>query len=293
MTFLEEVKEELNNIRVKKTCCMASEIRAILMFGGVCYDGNVIFGTEDFALAKKFSSYLSKTCKINYPDRLDENAESYKFLIPDEILGELELDAYITIDEAIDIEKELCCMHAFVRGAFLASGSVSNPEKAYRMEIFSENERIVDKVYNILITMGVGVKKTKRKNLYVVYANTSESVQDMLKVTEAPNAVFTVLEAKVVKNKRNNTNRVINCDMANADRASENSCRETQAIKLIEKTIGLDSLKPKLKEAALLRLENEGASINELAKLCDPPLSKSTMNNRLNKLVLIAKELGD
>ncbi len=293
MTFLEEVKEELNNIRTRKNCCMASELRAILMFGGVCYEGNVIFGTDDFNLAKKVSSYLCKTCRINYPDRLSENAEGYKFLIPDNILGELELDAYIRVDEAIDIEKEMCCQRAFVRGAFLASGSVSNPEKAYRMEIFSENETAVDKVYNILLSMGVDAKKTKRKNNFVVYTNNSESVQDMLKVTEASNAVFTVLEAKVVKDKRNNTNRITNCDIANADRASENSYKQTKAIKLIEKRMGLDSLKPKLREAAKLRLENDGASISELASLCDPPLSKSTMNNRLNKLVQIAQELGD
>ncbi len=291
MSFLEQVKEELNNLRIKKSCCMASEIRGMLMFGGVSFERNVIFGTEDYNLAKRMSSYLKKTCRINYPDRLNEEAESYRFMIPDEILGELELEAEEYVTEVIDIEAETCCARSFVRGAFLVAGSISNPEKAYRMEIFSENEKASDKILNILKNLGVDAKKTKRKNLFVIYTNNSESVSDMLKVTEASSAVFTVLEAKVVKDKRNNTNRVINCDMANADRASENSFRETQAIKVIEETIGLDSLKPKLREAALLRLENEGASISELASLSDPPLSKSTMNNRLNKLMQIAKEL--
>lgn len=293
MTFLEEIKEELDNLRVKKNCCMASEVRAMLMFGGVPFRGNVIFGTENIILAKRLGSFLKKTCKINYPDRPDENAESYRFLIPEEIVGELELEAEDFVDEVFDTEVDMCCQRAFIRGAFLASGSIANPEKAYRMEIFSENEKACDKVLNILLSFGVDAKKTKRKNLFVIYTNNSESVSDMLKVAEASNAVFTVLEAKVVKDKRNATNRIINCDMANASRASENSVRETTAIHVIERTIGLDALKPKLKQAAILRLENEGASIGELAALCDPPVSKSTMNNRLNKLIQTAKELEE
>lgn len=265
----------------------------MLIFGGAVFKGTAIFGTESFSLAKRVSGFLKKTCKISYPDRLDENAESYRFLIPEEILGELELEINGVVEEVFDTEAEECCKHAFVRGAFLASGSISNPEKAYRMEIFSENEKAADKVLGILLNFGVDAKKTKRKNLFVVYANNSESVSDMIKVTEASNAVFTVLEAKVVKDKRNNSNRITNCDMANAERAISNSFREISAIKTIKKTVGLDFLKPKLREAAVLRLENEGASISELAALCDPPVSKSTMNNRLNKLIQTAKELGE
>lgn len=293
MTFLEEIKTEIESIREKKLCCMASELRAILMFGSIGYEGNALFGTDDFTLAKKVSSYLSKTCTINYPDRLSPDAESYKFLIPENILGELELDGEYFIEEAIDTEVETCCKRAFVRGAFLVSGSVANPEKAYRMEIFSENEKAVEKVFNILIELGVKVKKTKRKNHFVVYANNSDSVSDMIKVTGASSAVFKVLEAKVLKDKRNDTNRVINCDMANADRASENSYRETQAIRKLQEKIGLDNLKPKLREAAKLRLENEGASLKELANLSEPPIPKSTLNNRLNTLCRMAEELED
>lgn len=293
MTFLEEIKTEIENIREKKLCCMAAELRAILMFGGVFYEGNVLFGTEDFTLAKKVSSYLSKTCRINYPDRLTEDAKSYKFLIPEEILGELELDGEYFVEEALNTEAQSCCQKAFVRGAFLVSGSVANPEKAYRMEIFSENEKAAEKVFSILKELGVVAKKTKRKNLFVVYTNSSDTVSDMLKVVGASGAVFKVLEAKVIKDKRNETNRITNCDMANADRASENSLRETKAIRLIEEKMGLDALKPHLREAARLRLENEGASLKELAALSDPPMAKSTLNNRLNRLCKIAEELGE
>lgn len=293
MTFLEEIKEELCNLRVKNTCCMKSEMQAVLLFGGAVYEGNVILGTDSFEVAKRYTSFLKKVCHVNYSERLSESAESYKFLIPPDILEQLGLRADNGIQLFDDADVNECCIHAFVRGAFMASGSVSNPEKSYRMEIFSENEKACDMVYSYLDIMGVEVKKTQRKNLFVVYANKSESVSDMLKVTEASMAVFRVLEAKVIKDKRNETNRVINCDMANADRASENSYRETQAIRVIEKTIGLDALKPRLRETALLRLENEGASLKELASLFDPPIPKSTLNNRLNKLIKMAEELGE
>lgn len=293
MTFLEEVKDELLNIRVKKRCCMISELQAIILFAGISYEGNVIFGTDSFLLAKRVSSFLQKTCKIDYPDRLSENAEGYKFLIPEEILKQISIEAREKIELVGESELSDCCIKAFVRGAFLVAGSLSNPEKSYRMEIYTENENAANILKMMLEAMGVDAKETKRKNLYVVYTNKSESVSDMLKVTEASGAVFKILEAKVLKDRRNETNRVINCDMANADRASENSYRETCAIKYIEQHAGLDFLKPKLRETAIMRLENEGLSLKELAQLFDPPIPKSTLNNRLNKLIKIAEELGE
>lgn len=293
MTFLEEVKDELLNIKIKNHCCMIAELQGVLMFGSLPYEGNVIFGTESFLLAKRVSSFLRKTCHIDYLDRLSENAQGYKFLIPDDILKELSLKAENSVSFIGETELSACCIKAFVRGAFLVAGSLSNPEKSYRMEIFTENREAADYLKSVLSIMGVEAKQTQRKNLFVVYTNKSESVSDMLKVTEASHAVFKILEAKVIKDKRNETNRVINCDMANADRASENSCRETQAIKFIEKTAGLEFLNPKLRQTAQMRLENEGASLKELAALFDPPIPKSTLNNRLNKLIKIAEELGE
>ena len=102
-----------------------------------------------------------------------------------------------------------------------------------------------------------------------------------------------MLDAKIEKEKRNRTNRQINFDMANIDRINENSRREADAIRLIDKKIGIGELKPKLREVARLRLDNEGASLRELCEMCDPPLAKSTLNNRLNKLIQIAEELSD
>lgn len=294
MTFLNEIKDELLNLRIKKNCCMQSEVRGILTFGGVGFNEHVLFGTDSFLLAKRLSSFLKRVCNIDFAEKLDPVAGSYKFLIPDNILSELGLEVENeAVNEVENKETDYCCMRAFVRGAFLASGSAANPDKAYRVEIFTENAAACDKVYGILNELGVDSKTVKRKNLFVIYGNNSENASDILKVTEASGAVFKMLDAKIAKEKRNEANRKINFDMANIDRISENSKREADAIRLIAEKAGLDTLKPKLREAARLRLENEGASLKELCEMCDPPLAKSTLNNRLNKLIQIAKELSD
>lgn len=294
MTFLNEIKNELLSLKIKKQCCMASEVRGILTFGAVGYGDGALFGTESFEEAKRISVFLRRVCNIDFAERLDEEAGSYKFVIPQNILSELGLKADGTlITEKENRETDECCMRAFVRGAFIASGSAANPNKAYRVEIFTESKLLCDKVYGIITNLGVDCKKAKRKSLYVVYGNNSENASDILKITEAAGAVFKMLDVKIEKEQRNRANRITNFDMANIDRISKNSEREADAIKLIAEKIGLDELKPHLREVAILRLENEGASLMELCEMCDPPLAKSTLKNRLNKLIEIAKELSD
>ncbi len=294
MTFLNEIKNELLNLRIKKVCCMTSEVRGILAFGSVAFDGGALFGTDNFELAKRMSIFLRRICNIDFSERLNEEAGSYKFLIPQSILYELGLatDGVQVVEREVR-ETDSCCMRAFIRGAFLASGSAANPERAYRVEIFTESRALCEKTFDIISFLGVDCKKAKRKNLYVIYGNNSENASDILKVAEASAAVFKMLDAKIEKEKRNRANRIMNFDMANIDRISENSGREADAIRLIDEKVGLDSLKPRLREVAKLRLENEGASLRELCEMCDPPLAKSTLNNRLNKLIEIAKELSD
>lgn len=294
MTFLNEIKNELLGLKIKKQCCMESEVRGILAFGGVGFGNGALFGTESFELAKRISVFLRRVCNIDFAERLDSSAGSYKFLVPESVLEELGLIAVgELIEEKENKETDACCMRAFIRGAFLASGSAASPDKAYRVEIFTQSEKLCEKAFEIITELGVDCKKAQRKNLFVIYGNNSENASDILKVAEASMAVFKMLDAKIEKEKRNRANRLTNFDMANIDRINENSRRETDAIRLIEEKRGLDSLKPHLRTVALLRLENEGASLMELCEMVDPPLAKSTLKNRLNKLIEIAKELSD
>lgn len=287
-TFLEEIKSELVNDRSKKICCQKAEIRALLIFGAAAYNGGALFGTDNYKLARRVSFLLKRTCTINLPDRPDERACGYKFLVPGDVLEELGLRAGASVEETEDCEADSCCRKAFIRGAFLAAGSAANPDRSYRMEIFSEDKKAVGKVYDILQGFGVEVKRTKRKNLYIVYAQKSESEADMLKVAEAGNAVFRVLETRVIKDRRNETNRVTNCDMANFDRAIETSARQSAAIEKIKRSGAIASLKPKLRDAAELRLEHPEASISELAEMAG--ISKSAMHHRLESIVKAAQD---
>ena len=294
MTFLEEIKEELENLKLKKPCCMLSEIRAMLLFGSVPYEGGLLFGTMSAKCAIRFSGELKRTCAIELPEKVDESAAGYKFFLPKEVLDELCLSCEGEfISETKDCEEKECCRRAFVRGAFLTSGSASDPQRSYRMEIFSENEAAVTKIRDILASFGTQAGLLKRKNNFVVYVNSSDLVSDMLKIMEANSALFRLLDAKVVKDKRNSSNRITNCDLANADRATDTGLRQRRAIEKIQRTVGLQSLKPKLYEAAQLRLGNIDATVSELAEMANPPISKSAMFSRLEKLIEISEKAGD
>jgi len=260
-----------------------------LTFGAAEYGGGALFGTDSFAVAKKVDFLIFHVLGIESPERIDENAEGYKFLVPEGVLSELALKASggFIMDEE---EKKLpeCCKKAYIRGAFLASGSASNPEKSYRAEIFSENESASKKVLDCLLSFGVEAAISRRKNFFVVYANKSGSESDMLKAAEASGAALRVVEARVVKNRRSAVNRRVNCEMANSDRTIDSSCGQRAAIAHLMQTGNLDILNPKLKEAAKLRVDNPDSSIADLAKMAG--ISKSAMFNRLKKLSDMAEE---
>jgi hypothetical protein len=292
MTFLEEIKTELENIREKDNDCNMSELRGIILFGAAACEGGALFGTDSYSLAKRVSVLIKRSLGAAPSEKLDENAEGYKFFLSGDVLKSISLSADNTaIHEEKDLEDEPERKRAFARGAFLASGSAANPEKAYRTEIFSEDESIIEKVFEIFKYFSVDAKKTERKSLFVVYANKSESVGDMLRGLGSGSALFRVFDEMVFKDKRNDINRITNCDVANASRAADSAIKQMNAIEKIERTIGLDSLKPKLCEAAHLREENDIASTGELAQMIG--ISKSAMHSRLNKIVEIAEEIDE
>lgn len=292
MTFLEEIKDELENVREKEPKSLASELRAVILFGAAAYKNGALLGVERFTMAKRVVMLLRKSCGVTLEERVDENAESYKFYIPESVLTSLFLTADgHSVTETEDLETEAESKRAFVRGAFLISGSASNPEKSYRMEIFSESEEKISKICGILSFFEVEIKHTKRKNLYVAYTQKCEAEADLLRVAGSSAALFRVFEAKAVKDKRNDINRITNCDFANADRAADSSVQQISAIEKIKNTRGLETLRPKLYEAAMLRLENEAASTAELANMAN--ISKSAMYSRLSKIVEAANGIDE
>ncbi len=195
------------------------------------------------------------------------------------------------VDEAL--LKESCCIRAYIRGAFLASGSIADPEKGYHFEIVTSCEKKAEQLIAQLDVFGIEAKSIERKGHVVVYIKEGSQIVDVLNVMEAHNALMELENIRIVKELRNSVNRQVNCETANINKTVNAAIKQVEDIKFIQAQIGLDELPIQLREAAILRLEYPEAPLKELANLMNPPVGKSGINHRLRKLCQIAEELRD
>lgn len=189
------------------------------------------------------------------------------------------------------VQKE-CCKRSYLRGAFLGSGSVNNPEGAYHLEIVSAYKEHAEAMCQLMADFDIHGKICRRKNQYVLYLKNADQIGEFLINIGAHQALLTLESERVRKDMFNNINRQRNFDMANLEKTVTSAVSQAHAIRKIEETIGIDSLTPALKEAALLRKEHPDLSLAELAALSNPPVGKSGMNHRLKKLREIAENLS-
>ena len=204
-----------------------------------------------------------------------------------------EVDGGITLDYRID-EKMVETddeKRAYIRGAFLGGGSISDPEKNYHMEFVTNNEDYANSLRDLINSEGLNAKIVARKNSFVVYLKESEQISDLLSMIGAYQALLSLQSTKIVKEMRNNVNRIVNCETANLSKTVNAAVRQVENIKLIQSKIGISSLPENLQEIALLRVENEDMSLKELGEMLNPPISKSGVNHRLKKIEQIANDL--
>lgn len=206
-------------------------------------------------------------------------AELYAFLSED---GEAEPESGL-------LEKE-CCRRAFLRGAFLAGGSFSDPAKSYNLEFTFQKKRTAGMVRKVLDSFGIGGKTVERNGRFVVYLKEGDRISEFLALIQANRTLFAYENARVVKDIRNSLNRQVNCDVSNRGKAADASNAVRKDIAKIVKTIGLDALPDTLREIAVLRMDYPTASLKELGELMDPPIGKSGVNHRLRRLHQIAEE---
>ena len=195
----------------------------------------------------------------------------------------------LLIDEIV--LRNPCCKKAFVRGAFLAGGSVTDPQKAYHFEINTQTENKANQLISLFDTFGVSAKKVVRKGNFVVYVKEGSQISDVLNICGAHVAMMELENVRIVKDMRNSINRQVNCEAANIGKTVSAANKQLEDIKLIQSTIGIESLKDNLREVALLRLENGDMPLKDLGLLLDPPLGKSGVNHRLRKLSEIADNI--
>ncbi|MCC8028996.1 MAG: DNA-binding protein WhiA [Lachnospiraceae bacterium] len=184
-----------------------------------------------------------------------------------------------------------CCRRAFIRGAFLTAGSMSNPGKSYHFEIVCRDRRGAEELCRVIETFEIRPKIIERKHKYVVYLKDSESIVDILNVMSAANALMRLENIRIIKDMKNSANRQYNCDSANINKMVLTATRQLEDIRLIERNLGLDRLTPALREMAVVRLEHPEESLKELGVYLDPPVGKSGVNHRLKKLGEIAEAL--
>lgn len=178
---------------------------------------------------------------------------------------------------------------AFTAGAFLACGSVTDPNKEYHLEFAVPDEGLQQAFQEILLAIGVTAKVVRRKGSFVLYLKSSEQIEDVFTFMGAQQATIDFINVEILKNVRNKANRIINCDLANINKVMLAAERQVQDILFLDASVGLDTLSNELREIALLRLENPELSLKELGELCDPPLGRSGVNHRLKRLEAMAK----
>ena len=187
------------------------------------------------------------------------------------------------------LEEEHCRL-AFLRGAFLAGGSVTDPQKGYHLELATTHLRVSRELNTLLLELGYAPKETTRKANYITYFKQSEAIEDLLTAIGAPIAAMTLMNTKAEKFLRNGVNRRVNCEAANVAKTVDAALEQRRAIQILRKSGALDELTPKLQEAAQLREAHPELSLSQLAALCDPPVTKSSLSHRLRKLIQLSQK---
>ncbi|MGB4588282.1 MAG: DNA-binding protein WhiA [Clostridiaceae bacterium] len=180
---------------------------------------------------------------------------------------------------------------AYIKGSFLGSGSVSNPEKAYHLEFVTSSQEHAEDLMGLINSYGLSAKVISRKNSFIVYLKEGEQIVDILSIIGAFNSLFEFENVRIVKDMRNNVNRIVNCETANLSKTVNAAVRQVESIRLIEKELGLARLSKPLREIAEMRLDYPDESLKELGEMLDPPVGKSGVNHRLRKIEKIADEL--
>ncbi|CEJ72306.1 sporulation transcriptional regulator whiA [[Clostridium] sordellii] len=311
MSFSAETKNELARVFSNDKCCNISELSAIVrLSGSIQLAGykklNLKISTELNSIARKVFKLLKYNFGINTEISVNKNQmlkrnSSYVLMVTSDmgaenLLRELGIlsreEGFFTMNKVPeDLIKDNECIRAFIRGAFLGGGSISDPEKNYHLEFVANNEEFAESLKNLINSLGFNSKTVSRKNNYVVYLKESEQISDLLNIIGAHQALLSLESTKIVKEMRNNVNRLVNCETANLSKTVNAAVRQIENIKYIQSKVGLDHLPPNLREIAELRVDNEDLTLKELGEMASPELSKSAVNHRLRKIEQIADDL--
>ena len=294
MSFAAEVKNELCRIPLNRKCCAQAEAYGILLYCNTFTPHEIRIITENEALAQRLPALFKKAFHVTF-DRLPEGEGKHVFRIEDaEKLAVIQNsfggdDLALALHINYGVLEENCCRISFLRGAFLAGGSVTDPQKGYHLEMSTSHQSVSREMVALMRELDLEPKDAPRKGNAVIYFKQSDRIEDFLTSIGAPISAMEVMNAKLEKDLRGSVNRRVNCDAANLDKAVEAALLQVEAIRALEANGQLQQLPEKLQEAARLRLEHPADTLLQLAGRCDPPITKSALNHRLRKLVDLGK----
>lgn len=312
MSFSSQVKEELSRQLSPARHCQIAEIAAILSLCGRIHTAkegavSIQIHTENVSVARKYFTLLKKAFNIRTDISIRRNAflkknRTYTIIVKGQEDARRVLEACRLLNENrriygnLPIVKNLiiqnpCCRRSFIRGAFLAAGSISDPEKFYHFEITCASSDKAEQLREVIATFDIDAKIVVRKKYFVVYIKEGSQIVELLGVMEAHVALMELENIRILKEMRNSVNRQVNCETANINKTVSAAVKQLQDIQYIQETAGLSYLPEPLEDIARVRLERPDATLKELGESLSPPVGKSGVNHRLRKISAAAEIL--
>ena len=308
MSFSVEVKNELARVTGDNECCHVAELASLMRMGGTMLIGGnksigVNFTTENPAVARKVLTLIKKgfhlrTEVVVSRGRRLKKTNSYAVRVaPSQAVAQLLVRLGIMQGDSLNISqdtgvlKKSCCRRSYLRGAFLGGGSVNKPAGDYHLELVTGNQDFAKTLVRVMRAFRLSARMTDRKNDYIVYLKDGDTIISFLNVIGAHQALMDFESVRVIKDMRNQVNRLVNCETANLQKTVNAALRQVESIQFIARTTGLHNLPAALREAAEVRLSHPEATLSELVEALDGRISKSGLNHRLRKLEQLAADM--
>ncbi|WP_413378476.1 DNA-binding protein WhiA [Alkalihalobacillus sp. 1P02AB] len=308
MSFAATTKKELTQLE-SDDCCVQAELAALIRMNGTLSFSNQQFSlditTENAAIARRIYTLIKRQNPDIYLEllvrkkmRLKKN-NVYLVRISKQARALLEVLDIIgegmTFNRAVSSKllKKECCKRAYLRGAFLAGGSINHPEtSSYHLEIFSFHQEHNDSLCELMNEYHLNAKTLERKKGFITYMKESEKITEFLNIIGAHQALLYFEDVRIMKDMRNSVNRLVNCETANLNKTVGAALRQVENIRLVDREYGLENLPPKLREMAILRMNHQDVTLKELGEMVDGgTVSKSGVNHRLRKIDDIADKI--
>ncbi|RIX45857.1 DNA-binding protein WhiA [Paenibacillus nanensis] len=306
MSFAAQTKKELTLIEADN-CCELAELSALIrMNGSVSLSSRKVvldISTENAAIARRIYSLIKKHFNVHVEllvrkkMRLKKN-NVYIVRMPNnvqEVLKDLRIVSEgFVFNNGIDKEivRKPCCKRSYLRGAFLAGGSVNNPEgSSYHLEIATMYEEHCGALVELANKFDLNARCIERKKGFIFYIKEGEKIIELLNIIGAHQALFKFEDVRIMRDMRNSVNRIVNCETANLNKTIGAAVRQIDNIKLLQKEVGLESLPEKLREVAEIRLQHPDLNLTEVGEMLRGKVSKSGVNHRLRKIDELAEKI--